>query len=913
MDAVKPSSLPKIVLLLAVLLVLSLPAFAITVPTLQVVSELNLTPCDTGGVALTVTSSGDPITFSVSSPSAFTISADWAGGIARQLTTPATMYVVPKTTSDVTNTLTLTPVSSGSAVQVSISYSSTASCSSGGSSSGGLVLNTSTLALTSAANAGTVSVSNTTTLPVTYSTASPDSWLTAAPASGSVAAGTSTTLTVTASTTGLSTGTHTGTVTITPTGGTALTVTVTFTVSSNTGTGTFTADGATAQSLTFTYQSGGTVPAAHVFALASSTDAILYNTSISLSNGAGWLVVNGSQLGQSGSPVSQGLSIAVAPTGMAAGTYRGNVTATAFDGGTVTVTVTLVVNSSEASGVTLSPTSYTFNGTTGSTSTLETVLNITLDSGVTLQSVTAVSSTYWLKIVDTTDVSGGARVMVGADLTALAAGTYDGTVTVLTMSSGGSATTSMPITLIVAAAATGSGDVKADLASVTLAYQTGGTIPYQNIVISNKGTSTTPIPFGVSSDQSWLIVDQTSANTSATLRVTIDPAKVSTGIYNGNITISPSGGTAFTIPVTLTVNASSAITATTATGSGTLAFTYRRGGAVPDAQLVTVASGSTTFTFTAAAAAADSGSWLAVTPLSGSSTTGSAAVSVAVAPSGLAAGTYTGTITVTGGGAATGSASVSVVLTVTAPLPTLTGVSNGASFSGAGIAPGEIISVFGSDLGPTTPVGSSLDSEGKLATTAGGVQVFVNGYPAPIVAASATQVNAIVPYEVANLTAVTGNVWVKYGGQTSTALPLAFAKSAPGIFTVNASGSGPAVVLNSDGTLNSSTNPAAAGSEVAIYGTGEGQTTPASVTGKLNVCSNPATCVADMPKPSQAVGVTVGGLPATVTYAGAAPSYVAGLLQVNFALASTTPSGAQSLVLSIGGNSSRNDVQIYVK
>jgi uncharacterized protein (TIGR03437 family) len=79
---------------------------------------------------------------------------------------------------------------------------------------------------------------------------------------------------------------------------------------------------------------------------------------------------------------------------------------------------------------------------------------------------------------------------------------------------------------------------------------------------------------------------------------------------------------------------------------------------------------------------------------------------------------------------------------------------------------------------------------------------------------------------------------------------------------------------------------------ISLYATGEGQTEPAGVDGKLD--STPA-------RPVLPVSVTVNGMPATVLYAGGTPGQVAGLMQLNVQI----PNGVQSggyvpVVLQVG-------------
>ena len=254
--------------------------------------------------------------------------------------------------------------------------------------------------------------------------------------------------------------------------------------------------------------------------------------------------------------------------------------------------------------------------------------------------------------------------------------------------------------------------------------------------------------------------------------------------------------------------------------------------------------------------------WLSVSPTSGTTpTTGTATLTVTVTPGTLGAGSYTGTILVSGTGTATGSTSINVTLTVTAPLPTINSVVNAASFIKGAVSPGEIVTIFGTAIGPATAAYATIDpSTGKLATTIGGVQVLFSGIPAPMIYASSTQVSAIVPYEMAPI--ASPSVWIKYVGQTSNAYQLTSATTMPGLFTQNSSGSGPGAILNQDNSLNGPGNPAAKGSIVQVYLTGEGQTSPQGVTGAITTATLPPPQVT--PAPLLPVGVLINGQPATL-------------------------------------------------
>jgi uncharacterized protein (TIGR03437 family) len=208
------------------------------------------------------------------------------------------------------------------------------------------------------------------------------------------------------------------------------------------------------------------------------------------------------------------------------------------------------------------------------------------------------------------------------------------------------------------------------------------------------------------------------------------------------------------------------------------------------------------------------------------------------------------------------------------------------------VSPGEIISIFGTNLGPVTPIGLTLTPSGTVPTTSGGTTVLFDSVAAPLIYVSATQINAIVPYEVASRTSSV--VTVQSNGSTSMTFQVQIVPTAPAIFSTTMTGSGQGAILNQDSSVNNSANPAAKGTVVQIFATGEGQIVPAGTTG----CVTPGK--APFPMPIANVTVTIGGLPATTQFVGEAPDLVCGVLQVNAVVPTGIGSGAQSVVLTAG-------------
>jgi uncharacterized protein (TIGR03437 family) len=253
----------------------------------------------------------------------------------------------------------------------------------------------------------------------------------------------------------------------------------------------------------------------------------------------------------------------------------------------------------------------------------------------------------------------------------------------------------------------------------------------------------------------------------------------------------------------------------------------------------------------------------------------------------------------------------------TVPLPT-----NGSPPAlGPSVSPGEIVSIFGSALGALAPASLQVSPTGAVATELEGVQVLFDGIAAPLTYVSATQINCIVPYAIAP-GMVPGNIIpidIEYSGQVLSLLmpgrlspSLSPIASTSGIFTATGTGAGQAAALNSDNSVNSVSNPAPAGSAVQIFMTGEGQTSPAGVTGSVTCFSG---CAADnsIPGPVAKVSATVNGQAASVAFAGEAPGLVAGVAQVNVVIPANTPSGPATLSISVGATLTQAEVTIAVK
>ncbi|HLK49073.1 MAG TPA: hypothetical protein VKT49_13110, partial [Bryobacteraceae bacterium] len=261
-----------------------------------------------------------------------------------------------------------------------------------------------------------------------------------------------------------------------------------------------------------------------------------------------------------------------------------------------------------------------------------------------------------------------------------------------------------------------------------------------------------------------------------------------------------------------------------------------------------------------------------------------------------------------------GGTSTEAQLEIYGPEPRILALGNAASYQGGSVSPGELITIFGTGLGPAAlcpydptfpggvlpsslPIGAANQTQVLFTVSSGGV---AHTYPAALVYTMDGQVGAMVPFEVTGPTYTTVSIVVTYG---PVAAPLAslpwvvnVVDAVPGIFSADGSGRGQGAILNAvldasgtavDYTVNSASTPASlkgGASVVVLYATGFGVTNP-------NPASNSWTPV---PTPYNSVLVP------TVTIDGKAPQNVStavpaygfpGVLQLNVTLPADAEAG----------------------
>lgn len=220
--------------------------------------------------------------------------------------------------------------------------------------------------------------------------------------------------------------------------------------------------------------------------------------------------------------------------------------------------------------------------------------------------------------------------------------------------------------------------------------------------------------------------------------------------------------------------------------------------------------------------------------------------------------------------------------------PSISSVVNAGNFA-SDVAPGGLISVFGTNLSPLNMASSEIPLPTALANSC----LSVNGLPVPILFVSPTQVNAQMPFQaIGDVTLI-----LRTPGGISNDFNLVIQPTAPSVFygSVGPQDNVPTVVRYDDNELVTSSHPIhrSSGSALVIYLTGLGETAPAVATG-AQAPTSPLSYSVVQPT------VTLGGVKLPVLYSGLAPGLV-GVDQINVSVPTNVPEGMSvPLVISEG-------------
>jgi hypothetical protein len=365
-------------------------------------------------------------------------------------------------------------------------------------------------------------------------------WLLASPVSGSTPG----TVAVSVNPSGLAAGTYTGSVSITASGtsNSSKTVGVTLTVTA----AALPSLTATPASLSFSYQLGGSTLAAQNVSVASSGSAVSYTVSTS----ATWLLAAPASGATPGS-----VAVSVNPTGLSAGTYSGAVslTSSGASNSPVKIAVTLTVTGTPPTtnpSLIITPGILSFAYPAGPYAYGSQNLAIS-SSGSALNFTAAASGGAWLSVSPATGTT-SATVKVSVNAAGLAAGAYNGTVTV-TSSGASNSPQQVPVKLVIGSGGTGTGHLRVyPSRGVYFDYQSGGVDPApKTIQVTSTGS---PISFTATTlGGTWVSLTPSGGTTPAKLSVSVSAVGLASGTYSASIKLTPSGSTAITVPVVLRV------------------------------------------------------------------------------------------------------------------------------------------------------------------------------------------------------------------------------------------------------------------------------------------------------------------------------------------------------------------------
>jgi uncharacterized protein (TIGR03437 family) len=257
-----------------------------------------------------------------------------------------------------------------------------------------------------------------------------------------------------------------------------------------------------------------------------------------------------------------------------------------------------------------------------------------------------------------------------------------------------------------------------------------------------------------------------------------------------------------------------------------------------------------------------------------------------------------------------GKQSNTITLAIGAPTPTISAIVNGATFRNASAAPNSFVSIFGTNFGTQdtpTNIFPALDFAG--------VSVLFNGVAAPLyyVFGSLGQINLVLPSEIPESGTVM--VQVKTPQSISTPFPLQMSSANVGMFRIpdpsNPKRNNGAVLLTNTAwrimplsmaaalgfnecdpatAYVACGQPAKSGDVIQIFLTGLGKATAGGDPGGAPLATGTVAPTSGNPlyMTLQQPSVTIGGVPAVVSFSGIAPGN-AGLYQIDV----TIPDGIQ--------------------
>jgi uncharacterized protein (TIGR03437 family) len=677
--------------------------------------------------------------------------------------------------------------------------------------------------------------------------------------------------------------------------------------------------------LSFAFTTGAAASSQSVSVINQGSQPVNFTASPSTRSGGNWLSATAS--GAAPAFGQDPIQITADPTGLTEGTYIGFVTVTVASS-QLNVSVVMTITGSQQL-ITLSQTGVTFRAVSGGGAPPPQSYSV-LNGGAGSLNWTATGSTLsgsnwlsWTPLNGSSSAGSSPTVSVRVNPSALVPADYYGKVQI---SAAGVANSPQTVSVVLTVLPpTGSLQPVVQPTGLIFVGTMGATDPAkQSVQISNLGSKPLTYSTNVSLDQAgakWLPAPAGGTVTpTQPATVTVQPTitGLAAGVYTADLTIFfVDSKTTQHIPVLLIVTPRPS-------ASPKPDAPRDAAGCNPTKLLPVFTQLGQSFTATAAwptslevTVVDDCGSPLTSGAVAATFSNGDPAVALTSLRDGRWTGTWqprnalSAPVTITAAAQQLlpplkGTASIGGNLqpNLTTPIIKSGGVVNTASLAPqAPVSPGSYVTIQGSNFAPGLTMAPSLPLPPQL----NGMQVILAGRTLPLRSTNDGQIKAIIPYDVPPN--ATQQMIVQRGTAASVPEPVIVAAAGPAIFTQDGSGKGPAIAVDTqaDGTqfLVNADTPASAGDTLVIYCTGLGLVDPPVAAGDVAPDS--------MSQTTNPVTVTIGGVPATVQFAGLAPFSLtgpdtldfAGLYQVSVILPDgVAPAPDTPIVVSVAGQDS---------
>jgi uncharacterized protein (TIGR03437 family) len=679
--------------------------------------------------------------------------------------------------------------------------------------------------------------------------------------------------------------------------------------------------------LSFPFTIGAAASSQSVSVINQGPQAVAYSSSASAKTGGSWLSVAGAG---SAPPFGQAsIQVTADPTGLDAGTYTGYVTVTA-GAGQFNVSVVMTITGSQQI-ISLSQTGLTFRAVSGGGAPAPQSYGV-LNGGAGSLTWTATGATLsgsnwlsWTPLNGSSSAAAASPVSVHVNSAALAPGDYYGKVQI----SADGVDNSPQAVSVVLTVLPATGNLNPTVLPTGLIFvgTAGAADPAkQSLQITNLSSKPLTYSTNVFLDQAgtkWLAPPSGATVTPAQpVNVSVQPviAGLAAGVYTGDLTI-------FFTEIKVTQHIPILLVVIPRPTSSPKPESPRDATSCNPTKLLPIFTQlGQSFTATAAWPAPlevtvvdDCGNPMTSGSVVATFSNGDPSLSLTNLRDGRWSGTWqprnalSAPITITAGAQITtpplkGTASVGGNLqpNLTTPLIKSGGVVSAASLAPqAPLAPGSYVTIQGSNFAPGLTMASTL----PLPATLNGMQVILAGRQLALRSASDGQINAIIPYDVPPN--ATHQMIVQRGTAASVPEPVTVAAAQPAIFTQDGSGQGPGMIVDMqpDGTqfMVTADNPASANDTLVIYCSGLGPVDPPVAAGDVIAPDSPGS------QTTNTVTVTIGGVPATVQFAGVAPFSgtgpdsldFAGIYQVMVTLPDgVTPAPDTPLIVTVAGQDS---------